>query len=599
MAIAATTIWEINGGSVASNAGGGGFNPANAGMLTDLTTDTNTANTSAPVCSSASYNFVAGDVGNWLYIKSGTNWTPGWYKIASVASNKATLSAAIGSASVVQITNQVTGTAHGIYGTNTAAGCATVGTPTGGTFTMDYSQNTTSIISGVADFNATGGSTNLTSVSSPFTPVMVGNLFHQTTTGVGGFGVVGWYEIASYTNATSVVLDRTPNSGTASVSTTGYVGGALSMNSTLDDDVFEVSIAGNMWFAKNNGTITMGEAISVALAGTAAAMLMLVGYNARRGDNPTGTSRPTFDAVANAMAFVTRWNLYNMIWTGTASTMMSAGVSNKVVNCKFTNTSTTNAQVALTSNSPGFIFNCEMVSLRGSAYIPVANNNPSVICCYIHDSNVGYLNSGTVTFNEVKGCIFEGNVTAALQYTAGFTGTIDVTNNTFYGSENKLGIGISMATGVTNVLALNNIFYGFATGVSHADTQSQGYDDYNDYYNNTADVTSNDKWQKGVHTLAVNPTFTNVTQITGTGASSSTNVLTDATKDFTALGVTTNDYCYLSAGTGTGIALKVYKITAVGTTTITLSSNITSSGSGSAITYQITLGHNFLPTGNI
>jgi len=34
----------------------------------------------------------------------------------------------------------------------------------------------------------------------------------------------------------------------------------------------------------------------------------------------------------------------------------------------------------------------------------------------------------------------------------------------------------------------------------------------------------------------------------------------------------------------------------VGTTTLTLSSNITSSGAGSAISYQITLGHNFLPT---
>jgi predicted transcriptional regulator len=34
--------------------------------------------------STASYNFVAGDVGAWVYIASGTNWTPGWYKIARI-----------------------------------------------------------------------------------------------------------------------------------------------------------------------------------------------------------------------------------------------------------------------------------------------------------------------------------------------------------------------------------------------------------------------------------------------------------------------------------------------------------------------------------
>jgi hypothetical protein len=35
------------------------------------------------------YAFLAGDAGNWLYIKQGTNWFPGWYKIQSVAGGKA------------------------------------------------------------------------------------------------------------------------------------------------------------------------------------------------------------------------------------------------------------------------------------------------------------------------------------------------------------------------------------------------------------------------------------------------------------------------------------------------------------------------------
>ena len=42
------------------------------------------------------YSFVAGDVGSLLFIKSGTNWIPGWYPIASVLAGVATLNAAIG-----------------------------------------------------------------------------------------------------------------------------------------------------------------------------------------------------------------------------------------------------------------------------------------------------------------------------------------------------------------------------------------------------------------------------------------------------------------------------------------------------------------------
>src|SRR5689334_8551301 len=113
MAFAATTNWETQSGGSDSN--GGGFDPGNASMATDLAGSS--ANTASPVVSSASYNFAAGDVGHWLFIQSGTNWTPGWYKIASVASNQATLDAAAG---------------HGVLwsspfadGVSAAAGCAT------------------------------------------------------------------------------------------------------------------------------------------------------------------------------------------------------------------------------------------------------------------------------------------------------------------------------------------------------------------------------------------------------------------------------------------------------------------------------------------
>lgn len=97
MAIASTTLWEWNASATASNVNGGGFNYNNANFLSNLTTDANTGNIASPVVSSATYNFVAGDVGNWLYIKLGVNWYVNcWYQIVSVVSNKVTLFVAIG-----------------------------------------------------------------------------------------------------------------------------------------------------------------------------------------------------------------------------------------------------------------------------------------------------------------------------------------------------------------------------------------------------------------------------------------------------------------------------------------------------------------------
>src|SRR6185503_9870086 len=90
------TIFEVRAAG-SDTANGGFFDPGQtAGMNTDGAATSATGN--SPVFSSASYNFVAGDVGAWVYIALGTNWTPGWYQIASVASNVATLTATIGTA---------------------------------------------------------------------------------------------------------------------------------------------------------------------------------------------------------------------------------------------------------------------------------------------------------------------------------------------------------------------------------------------------------------------------------------------------------------------------------------------------------------------
>jgi hypothetical protein len=554
MALGASTVWSCNASATAGNVNGGGFNTANANMLTDLTTDSNTANTNSPVVSSATYNFVAGDVGAYVYIKSGTNWTPGFYLIASVASNKATLSAAIGEASQYSST-------YNRYIPNTVAGCATVGTPTSGTFGVDYSPLTTAKISAVADFNAVGASTTLTSATAGFTPVMVGNIFHQTTTGTGGFGIVGWYEIVSYTNATTVVLDRTPNTGTASVNTTGYVGGAMSFNSTLDDDFLEAVIGGNFIFYKN-GSYTVGEAISVAsTSSTITAPIIVIGYNTVRGDNPTpfgtSSSAPTISAGTNTFTVGQFWQLEFIIVTATASTSLTIGTQSVLRFCKLINTSTTAGRSALTVGASTLIYGCEFVSQFGVG-ISVAANDVQIHGCYIHDCSTGLSSISTrhrFNHNLITTC-----------RTAGFSltsGTPILANNTIYGYNTQRGTGVSITA--LQVHMLNNIVANCTTGVSNSVLSPSGLSNYNVYYNNTTAASSYVLGTADI--VGTNPNFVSISELTGSTATTSGSVLTQSGGDFSTV---TDNVDYLQIHSGTGVTVGSYLITAHTSTTVTL-----------------------------
>lgn len=597
MALSVNTNWECNASATANNVNGGGFNPSNTNFLTDGTVDTNTGNTASPVFSSASYNFVAGDVGHWLFVKSGTNTIPGYYQIASVASNKATLTASIGSANIVDTT---LGYPTPKWTASAGAGIATIGTPTSITFGVDYSRSTTAKVNGVADFNATGSSTTLTSATAGFTPVMVGNIFHQTTAGTGAFGVAGWYEIVSYTNATTVVLDRTPNSGTASVNTTGYVGGAQSLNSTTDDALFEnftgTNGTGGMRCFMKNGTFTLGQSISIGTgAGATTAPVVITGYNTIRGDNPTGTNRPTINTGTNSCTWGIYYDTYNIIFTGTAATIVFGNTGTKTVNCKFVNSSTTAARTACGPSAANFAQSCEYVSYRG---IAVSYGAAGFFAngLYIHDSDVGINPTSINSALAMTNSLIVGCVTTGISCSAATNLGVQITNCTFYGAENKLGVGFNGATGLTSVRILNSIFYGFTTGISITDTQTVMYSDCNDYFNNTADVS---KWIKATTDIATTPAFTSVTQITGTAATvtggSGLNILAAASGTPFSVLTANTDYIQLVSGTGTGFAAGIYLVTAVGGggANVTLSSNIISSGNGSSIVWQSTYGRNF------
>lgn len=409
MAFGAASVFEIRATATGgANVNGGGFNPSNAGGNTtdysqqdgaqygfaNLASTNGTTNPS--VVTSASHNFVAADVGNFLKINAGTNWTVGWYEIVSVAGNAATLDRAVGTAA-----------------------------------------------------NISSGTFN--------------------------------------------------------------VGGAITLGGTgtsSDAIFFNSATAGNKFWIKN-GSYALGASTTITTAGTNSAPIIIEGYNANRNDKPLTSNRPAFSNVAATWTFGTFWNVRYLDISSTASTQtVTIGADGTARNCKFNMTSATATRFAYRAGVRSMAVNCEMLSSSatdGAAIAHSAAGTAMFIGCYIHDSVLLATLSGANVASIWNNCIFKTPSSKGLTIATSTVGHL-VTNSTFYGAETPAGTAVDLGTGVASVRLINNIIYGFTTGVTHADSQANSFDEFNDYFNNTTDVTN---WTKGSSDLALNPNFVN------------------------------------------------------------------------------------------
>ena len=438
------------------------------------------------------------------------------------------------------------------------------------------------------------GTTTFTSVAGGFTDAMKGNYLHITAaTGL----TVGWYEIVSVTDASNVVLDRTPGTGSAA---TFYVGGAMSLNSTLDDELFEIGVAGNKFYIKN-GTYTLGEAVSVAAAGGAQNPIRIIGYNSTRDDNPTGSTRPTINGGANTFSVGTAWHVGYVIFTGTAAAVFSSGSGSVIRNVKAINKSTTADRDAFEARTDTMFFACEGISYRGKALHVNAISYVFVVGCWLHESVNGIGISGADSPRyHVLNTIISSCVTSAVAHSGGsHANRFLFSECTFFGSTNTTGTGLTFGSSMTTITIINCIITGFVTGVTHGANDLAGFDDFNNYHNNDTNVSN---WTQGPNNVAIAPTFTNVGQVTGTAGkyAAGNDRIIDTTKDFTSLGVVAGQDCiYIISGTG--VTAGIYGISSIATTTNPNDTLVLDIAPGTNTTadktYQITTGHNFLPTG--
>lgn len=591
-------VFQVMHGATAGNLGGAGFNPLNANFPTDGVISGGTGNT-ATLTPTSSYAPSSADNNAWAFfpVQSGVTY-PTWYQITSATGGVATLNTAIGAG--VQIVNNR-------YVPNAAAGFGSA-TPTL-TYGIDYSQQTAAQYTATTGTTVVSGTTFADGVTFTVGKNWIGNFIAiSATTG----GTAGWYEIVNETSGTAT-LDRSAGAGT---SVHYYLGGAVSLNGSttgITDDVFfalgaGATTTGCRFFIQGNGSYSL-SASTTTLVGNAAWPVIIEGYNSVRGDRPSiasGAQPNITNATFNQFFTIGDYTqVYSISSIGTNSNyMISLGSSigySQLINCKAINKSVNAGIPALGTGTGNCHFiGCEAVSYNGTALDTESNTNVFIIGCYIHDSTIG-INLTTVN-NAIINCIISSCFTENI--ISQERGNL-IYGNTIYGGENKNGIGVAQP--YTSNTYLNNIFYGFASGYGGTDTEYCGYSNYNCFYNNTANISSatTGAFLGANDITTANPSFTNVYQVISTAGTSSAagSILSDTTQNFIASSVavvSSRDFVFVTAGSSNlSSAVGVFGITSVSSNSLTLDHALNTASGGTTISYRITAGRNWLPTGAV
>ncbi len=454
---------------------------------------------------------------------------------------------------------------------------AAVGTGT------DYSQQD------AAQYNLTGGTSSGAGsviLHASASVDMTGNGLRLVS---GTNATAGWYVIISVVAGVSITVDRACTTGVGA-SIVFNIGGAWSLASANDQTVIQAfAVAGNKMWIKNGTYALTGTMNASGKDGTNTQNIVIEGYNATRGDLPKGATRPLISG--GSWLIGQRWTHKNISFTSTVAGAYQFGTACTFIDCKFVCTAAAASLYAILIGNYSAMWKCEVVSYRNSGVRH--GGGLHLYFCYIHDCTIGIENTnsaGTYPYSYVNN-IIENCTVAAISFTTSTNTPAMIVGNTLYGSENKLGIGVSVATTAGMIKILGNIIYGFTSGITLADATGAALatnfqSDYNTFFNNTSDVTN---IVKGPSDIALTPSFTSVTQLTGATATTSGSVLTQSGADFSNV-VDNQDVVYLVSGTG--VTTGIYMITGHTTTTLTLHAAPGTSAVADKV-WQITLGHNF------
>ena len=360
MALSGYAIWEVR--SLGSDNNSGGFDPG-ATMKSTLSCSNGTSAT--PTVTASDYTFVSGDIGYYLYIKSGTNWTPGWYLITSISSGNAVVNAASGQ---FVKANSILSSSNGIGSTDSLSS---------GTWAIDYSQNNSARISFTDLYlNST---TTCSSVANPITSAMIGNTIRI----ISGSGFTAGVYVINSTSGTIATLDRA--AGT-SLSSNGVanLGGAFATPYTGLSSSIYLNGYGTIYF-KADGIYEV-NGLTILYGGNSSPHI--VGYGTYRTDK----QRPVVSIIGPNTSVFRRWD----------------GTFTKMSNMEFNgNNNISSYAFAFTNNQPySTLTNCVFKNMTGS----YGSGIQSRFCVFDNTGGPGYVYDYCIFANKPNYSLIFSNI---------------------------------------------------------------------------------------------------------------------------------------------------------------------------------------------
>ena len=278
----------------------------------------------------------------------------------------------------------------------------------GGAAGTDYSQqnakNTVGNNISTTDVVATGVAT-ITSATASFTSAIVGNIIYLSGSGI----TTGWYQVVTYTNGTTVILDRSPGTGTGA---TMNIGGALKTLTQLNTNMAN----GHSAWVKAEATITTATAINFSF--TSNSQSFVAGYTSTRGDGGQVTIQATTTSFTivqiqnnnNLNTFTLRNFILDCNSEANTNGIATQSYGNTLENVTVKNYSSSNAFDISQGGSQGIVLR-KCLAISGGGTNPVgfkisANllGTALIDCqCLSQAGGIGFLSAGAVMIRCIAG----------------------------------------------------------------------------------------------------------------------------------------------------------------------------------------------------
>ncbi len=404
----------------------------------------------------------------------------------------------------------------------------------------DYSQQDSPQTSGTA--GTSSNTTTFVDAGASFTSQMIGNALRIVS---GASFTVGYYFVTGVTNSTTITIDRAPGTGigTGVWNLGGAAGGATYNPLSIADDNRnngDKAVAGNIIYIKGSGAAP--SVPDYAFANTFLNPQVAGNSTAGAIRFAVDPSQPTWRPwISNSVGdlFIANSNLGavfdGLIFSPTSAAngrMFDVALNWMFRNCTFNiNDIDTNA----TQNCQGTMFlNSEFFSKTSGT--PTVHSSSAAIStgtliapfisgCYFHDLGVVPVICGRAVV--LSSSVFTNNVVpcVVMNGSPGNSNNSLIRGNTFNGKTSGGDDGIQITTGemLAGLTMLDNIFSNFATaaktavnvtGTAATNDRIKVMIDYNDYYNNTANVAG---ITLGANDLTLDPQYTSSSDLTLNG----------------------------------------------------------------------------------